>query len=542
MALLTYEKQACYNEFPFPSERGKEDGRKKMAFCYLDNESEKEGFVLLDSLFVEHYLPYAGEVELKVYLFGLDLCRKAGENLSVRSFAEDLNLTESDVKDAFSYWEKQGLVRLTEDPFTVKYLSVRSRFGLSRTFKKQKYTDFNRQVEEIFEGRTVQPQELLEYYTIIEDGHLEPDAMLLIIKYCLGYVGKENPVRYIRKVANTWVDAGVRTVKDVEDRLMQEDAAAQEIRAVLSALGRTSQPDPTDRQLYVKWTTKLGFTKDAVLAAAKLAKKKGGMARLDEILESLLKRGVYSATDIAAEAKRQEDMLDIAVRINNKLGLRYQDLGSVVELYVSKWLNAGFTANGLVAIAERAFLSDVRTLGGMDKEVEEFFSLGYVTDDAVRARIREIENADKILEKVLRAVGTPRRVRENDRTFYRNWLSWGFDENSILEAAALSAGKPYALSYINQILSNWKREGRGNAAGEVAATTDVGYDFSRMNEEARERALRKDKEYAALEKERRKLSIEIAHVISDGGIPSAEMSSRYEELEKLLSEKKAQLK
>ena len=512
-----------------------------MAFCYLDNEAEKEGFLLVDSLFVEHYLPYAGEVELKVYLYGLDLCRKTGENVSLGTFAEDLNLSESDVKDAFSYWEKQGLVRLTDNPFTVKYLSVRSRFGLSRTFKKQKYTDFNRQVEEIFEGRTVQPQELLEYYTIIEDGHLEPDAMLMIIKYCLGYCNKDNPVRYIRKVANTWVDAGVRTVRDVEDRLLQEDAAAQEIRAVLAALGRTSAPDPTDRQLYVKWTTTLGFTSDAVLAAAKLAKKKGGMARLDEILEGLLKRGVYTAADIAAEAKRQEDMLDLAVRINNKLGLRYQDLGSIVELYISKWLGEGFSANGLLAIAERAFLSDVRTLGGMDKEVEEYFSLGYVSDDAVRTRIREIEKADTTLEKVLRAAGSPRRVRETDRTFYRNWLSWGFDENAILEAAALAAGKPYALSYINQILSNWKREGRVSVAGEVVATTEVGYDFSKMNEEAREKALRKDKEYAALEKERRKLSIEIAHVISDGGIPSAEMSSRYEELEKLIAEKKAAL-
>ena len=88
-----------------------------MAFCYLDNEAEKEGFLLLDSLFVEHYLPYAGEVELKVYLYGLDLCRKVGENVSLGTFAEDLNLTESDVKDAFSYWEKQGteqaLARLT---------------------------------------------------------------------------------------------------------------------------------------------------------------------------------------------------------------------------------------------------------------------------------------------------------------------------------------------------------------------------------------------------------------------------------------------
>ena len=513
-----------------------------MAFCYLDNEAEKEGFLLVDSLFVEHYLPYAGEVELKVYLYGLDLCRKVGENVSLATFSEDLNLTESDVKDAFSYWEKQGLVRVSENPFAVKYLSVRSRFGLSRTFKKQKYADFNRQVEEIFEGRTVHPQELLEYYTIIEDGKLEPEAMVMIIKYCLGYCGKENPVRYIRKVANTWIDAGVRTVRDVEDRLLQEDAASQDIRAVLGALGRTSAPDPTDRQLYVKWTTRLGFTKDAVLAAAKLAKKKGGMAKLDEILEAFLKKGVYTATDIQAEAKRQEDMLDIAVRVNNKLGLRYQDLGSVVDLYVSKWLNAGFTANGLLMIAERCFLSDVRTLGGMDKEVSEYFSLGYVTDDAVRARIREIEKTDEVLDRVLRATGTPRRVRENDRVYYQNWLSWGFSEASILDAASLAIGKPYALSYINQVLSNWKSEGRVSSASEVAATSySDTYDLSKMNEEERERQLRKDKEYAALEKERRKLSIEIAHVISDGGTPSAEMSSRYEELEKLIAEKRAKL-
>lgn len=512
-----------------------------MAFCYLDNEAEKEGFLLVDSLFIEHYLPYAGEVELKVYLYGLDLCRKVGENITLTAFAEDLNLAESDVRDAFSYWEKQGLVRTNEDPFRVKYLSVRSRFGLSRTFKKQKYADFNRQVEEIFEGRTVQPQELMEYYTIIEDGKLEPDAMVMIIKYCLGYCSKDNPVRYIRKVANTWIDAGVRTVKDVEDRLLQEDAASQDIRAVLAALGRTAAPDPTDRQLYVKWTTKLGFSKDAVLAAAKLAKKKGGMAKLDEVLESFLKQGVYTAADIQAEAKRREDMFDIAVRVNNKLGLYYQDLGNVVETYVSKWLNEGFSANGLLMIAERCFLSDVRTLGGMDNEVSEYFSLGYVTDDAVRAHIREIERTDEVLEKVLRASGTPRRVRENDRTFYRNWLSWGFGEDTILEAATLAVGKPYALSYINQVLSNWKREGKVSLGAEVAATVADSYDFTRMNEEEREKQLRKDKEYAAYEKERRKLSIEIARIISEGGMPSAETSRRYEELERLIAEKKAKL-
>lgn len=515
-----------------------------MAFCFFDGEAEKEGFVLVDSLFIEHYLPLAGEAELKVYLFGLNVCRKSAENLTLARFAEDLNLSESDVKDAFLYWEKQGLVRVSDNPFSVKYLSVRSRFGLSRTFKKQKYADFNKQVEEIFEGRVVTPQEFMEYYTIIEDGKLEPDAMLLIIKYCLSYCSKDNPVRYIRKVANSWVDSGVRTVRDAEDRLMQEDAASQDVRAVLGALGRISSPDPTDRQLYVKWSSKLGFSKDAILAAAKMAKKKGGMAKLDEILEGFAKRGVYTAVDIHEEAKRREDLLDIAVRVNNKLGLYYQDLNSVVENYVSKWVGQGFSAESLLLIAERCFLSDLRTLGDMDREVQEYFSLGYVSEEAVRARIRDLKRADEFMEKILRLTGSARRVRENDRVLYKNWISWGFDEAAISEAATLAAGKPYATSYMNQVLSNWKSSGRsGSSVSEIAAAAPISsaFDVSGITKEEREKRLRKDAQYASYEKERRKLSIEIAKAISEGEIPSVEKTRRYDELEKLIAKRKEEL-
>ena len=512
-----------------------------MAFCYLDAEAEKDGYVLLDTLFIEHYLPYAGEVELKVYLYGLAVCHKSAENVTIARFASDLNLSESDVKDAFAYWERQGLVRVADNPFAVKYLSVKTRFGLSRTFKKQKYADFNRQVEEIFEGRMVTPQEFMEYYTIIEDGKLGPDAMLLIIKYCLGYCSKDNPVRYIRKVANSFVDSGIRTVKDVEERLLQEDEASQDVRAVLGALGRTSAPEPTDRQLYVKWTAKLGFSKDVVLAAAKLAKKKGGMARLDEILEGFAKRGIYTATDITAEVKRREDMMDIAVRVNNKLGLYYQDLNNVVETYVSKWLGMGFNANSLLLIAEQCFLDDCRTLGGMDREVEEYFSLGYVSEESVRARIKDIKRLDDVMEKVIRMTGSARKVRESDRALYRSWLSWGFDEAAILEAATLAVNKPYATAYMNQILSNWKTSGRTPAPNaEVTAASYASYDTA-AEEEERERKLRKDKEYAAYEKERRKLAIEIAKIISEGGIPSAEQSHRYDELEALIKKCKERL-
>ena len=79
------------------------------------------------------------------------------------------------------------------------------------------------------------------------------------------------------------------------------------------------------------------------------------------------------------------------------------------------------------------------------------------------------------------------------------------------------------------------------AREEVAATSVDTYDFAGMNQEEKEKQLRKDKEYAALEKERRKLSIEIARIISDGKIPPADMSRRYEELEKLIAEKKSAL-
>ena len=233
--------------------------------------------------------------------------------------------------------------------------------------------------------------------------------------------------------------------------------------------------------------------------------------------------------------------MDIAVRVNNKLGLYYQDLNAVVENYAAKWVAQGFSAESLVLIAERCFLDDCRTLSAMDREVQEYFSLGYVSEDAVRARIRELKQADEFMEKIVRMTGGARKVRESDRALYRNWISWGFDENAITEAASIAAGKPYATAYMNQILSNWKSSGRTAPIGEIAAAASSAFDVSGITKEDREKKLRKDKDYAAFEKERRKLSIEIAKAISEGEIPSAEKTRRYDELEKLIAKRKEEL-
>jgi len=59
--------------------------------------------------FLEKYMPKANGDYVKVYLC---LLKKRSESVDLGSIAEELELTEGDVRRAIRYWEKQGIVSL----------------------------------------------------------------------------------------------------------------------------------------------------------------------------------------------------------------------------------------------------------------------------------------------------------------------------------------------------------------------------------------------------------------------------------------------
>ena len=69
---------------------------------------------LVENIFIDQYMPAANGEFVKLYLYLLR-CAGTDTELSVSSIADFFNHTEKDVKRALTYWEKQGLLRLTCD-------------------------------------------------------------------------------------------------------------------------------------------------------------------------------------------------------------------------------------------------------------------------------------------------------------------------------------------------------------------------------------------------------------------------------------------
>ena len=70
--------------------------------------------------FIENYMPEANGAYVKVYLLALSLA-VYGYEMSASSIASQLNLLESDVINAFDYWNKKGALKYDKDSGNISF-------------------------------------------------------------------------------------------------------------------------------------------------------------------------------------------------------------------------------------------------------------------------------------------------------------------------------------------------------------------------------------------------------------------------------------
>lgn len=161
-----------------------------MSFSF-SKEYSQNAYTDVENVFISEYLPISSGNAVKVYLYGLFLCKNEKDVKTLSDFAKAVYMTELEVKDCFKYWEEFGLVSvLSEDPFTVNYLPVKSVYsGKPRKFKAEKYTDFTKGLQTIISARMIPTNEFTEYFSIMETYSIKPEAMLMIVKYCVDLKG-----------------------------------------------------------------------------------------------------------------------------------------------------------------------------------------------------------------------------------------------------------------------------------------------------------------------------------------------------------------
>lgn len=419
-----------------------------MGFVKVSGEFLRQTYLPVDDIFVTDYLPEADPTDVKIYLYGLS-CALKGEG-SVAKTAEKLQINETRVRDGFEYWEKKGLVALSAtEPFSVTYLSVKEPEPEVVKFHAEKYKTFVEEAARIYPERLLMPNDLNAYMELMHSEKMETNAMLLIMQYCKDLGGGKTGTKYVCAVARAWAREGYLTEKQVAEHIADLENNNEEIKKVFEALGVKRAADVDDRQKYYRWKSD-GFALDAILIAARSRKKKGGMEKLDEVMSELKKAGAVAAVEVAEYLKNKESIHDLAVEICKNLGVYYSNTENITEFYVLPWLAKGFDADALRCISRYCFLRNVHTLDVMQRMVDKIAGLGLFTEKEIQAYVeRQIEIDDKI-RAVYDACGYVGGVNNRDRESYKNWMEWGFDEETVLAVAAHFAGTAFPLQQMNR--------------------------------------------------------------------------------------------
>lgn len=426
-----------------------------MSLCSLTKDNDF-GVVLLDKCFVFNYMPECSENELKVYLLGLSLSfNTLSQDNTMDFMCNTLSLTKEQVEESFGKLSDMGLVNITSyDPFEVQYKSIKNTFA--RHYKKEKYADFNSQLESLFPSTAfTNINQYTVYYDFMEETKIKPETLIMIVRYCVNLKGEKIKPNYILAVAKNWIEEGVRTLEDVEEKIKQLETVNEAIRMICKAVGKKSEVDIEDKNLYLKWTNSWGFGLDAILCGAKSLKNKGGFNRLDTLLDEFYRNNAMSVIEIETYLKNKQDMYKLAVSVNKTLGLYYENIEYIVEKYISNWLSKGFDENSVLLVAEYCFNKSIRTLEGMNKCIAKFYSEGCVTSQAINEHLALLMQRDMAIKKIIELTGYSRNVNMADRDMFRVWTEqWNFDYDMIEYGASLCQGKP--LSALNNLLAKWK--------------------------------------------------------------------------------------
>ncbi len=432
-----------------------------MAFCSFSKDNDGNSFVTIENRFVTKYLPEADGFAVKVYLYGLYLCQNPSDDFSIASMAEVLKTSEEKIYEAFAFWEDYDLVEIiSKSPFAVQYLPVKSALGKPKKAHYEQYGDFNKELQRKLQtvGKFVSAGDYRKYMRFLEENPMQPQALLLIVEYCIQKQGENVSPSYIFNKAKKLVRGGSTTYEQVEKELSSIHEHEEDLTQVFAALGGFQRAvNESDYSLYRKWTETLGFTKDGIIAAAKHSKR-GTVNGLDITLEELYEKGKKTASEIDEYLVRRETLANVTFRIARKLGVKVSNPATYVDEYVEKWAALGYDDPSLLEIALYCLKTDRGNFDSMNAVVDKLATNGVVTQADVKAFLKERANEWKLFEKIREICGNVRKS-VNNIAMIRAWKEWDFREEMILEAAKRSASSANALPYMNKILTEWKNEG-----------------------------------------------------------------------------------
>lgn len=235
----------------------------------------------VENMFINEYMKSAPGDYVKVYLFAL-MYSGLGTDLTNADVAKHLGMEPEDVLKAWSYWEKQGVIRKhmkgSESGFDydVEFVMLKEQLygqapvpqmsvqSIGQLMEDPPIRQMITDIEQV-SGRVYSSSELHKILSWIEDYQILPET----ITYAFGYAKKQkkNTLKYVAAVIRDWGERGLRDVASVEEDLAKADRRHTMHRRVFRALGFSRNATEEEQRIMDSWFDEMGMSLETVLDA-----------------------------------------------------------------------------------------------------------------------------------------------------------------------------------------------------------------------------------------------------------------------------------
>ena len=311
-----------------------------MATFSFDEQHNRLDMTLIENLFIEEYMRLAPGDFIKVYLYGLYLCTHASAVDSLATFADRLGLTPAVVRNAFTYWQREGILKCeSEDPLLVQYFSLAAMFLTQSKGVKQlyQYRDFNQRLQLVFGTRLLQTKELNKFYELLDVCGFPQETVLLLAEYCVGRTDTDVSITYIVKTADTWMKKGIQTAEQAQLYLQHMETMQSLAAKVLKHLRQSRLPTLDEQELAEQWVA-WGMQEDFILYACKalVGTANPNLKYLSRVLEGYKNDGIFSVAAAEEQERKNERTLEEVKRIFTTCKIKKRPNQTEIEVY-NRW-------------------------------------------------------------------------------------------------------------------------------------------------------------------------------------------------------------
>jgi len=280
----------------------------------------------IPNIFIDRYMMKANPVYALIYIYGMRLCVSGGSGLSSSELAESLNILESDVENAWRYWEKQGLVQIgrSAEEMDIVFLPIPSQQRKAERAKPEPrlvtqmatqpvysveelelYQEQSRDIKNLFKRAEQEMGKLLTYndlnviFGFYDWLRLPISVIEVLFTYCAD--NDHRDLRYIEKIAVDWAEHGIDTVEKAE---AYSQGLNRDYREIMRALGGGGLPSASQKRYIDKWLCTYNMPVEVIKEACDISSlqlNRPKIAYVDKILEDWNKKNIRTIEEIKQE-------------------------------------------------------------------------------------------------------------------------------------------------------------------------------------------------------------------------------------------------